>query len=302
MTSKIKQGMHLRQPENSSDGAWIFQTLAAMLACAALMFALAALAGFRTGNLLPILLAAGGYVCIDYGVTIRFQKQQWFFLAALVILLLLVLICRQQVLEGYRLFWNQMRNTYTAGTGWVLPEWETQLPAEKSGLCLTLFAVAAASAIALICCWLSGRAPAILAVLLPAAALAGMAVFKTDEVLPGLAALAAAVLILTYSGWQSRKAAFPVTFGWILCGIAAGLLPLCASVPGVQSWTQKIGEESRKAIHAYRYETKNTVLPEGDFTNYQKQNGTRAGLEVTMSNPEALYLRGFTGATLEGDI
>lgn len=110
------------------------------------------------------------------------------------------------------------------------------------------------------------------------------------------------MLILTYSGWQSRKAAFPVTFGWILCGIAAGLLLLCASVPGVQSWTQKIGEDSRKAIHAYRYETKNTVLPEGDFTNYQKQNGTRAGLEVTMSNPEALYLRGFTGATLEGDI
>ena len=301
MTSKIKQGMHLRQPENSSDGGWIFQMLAAMLACGALMFTLASVSGFRTGNLLPILLAAGGYVCIAYGVTVRFQKQQWFFIAALTVLLLLVLICRQQVLEGYRRFWNQMRDTYTAGTGWVLPEWETQFPAEKSGLCLTLFTVAAASAAALICCWLSSRAPVILAVLLPAAALAGMAVFKTDEVLPGLAALAAAVLILTYSGWQRRKAAFPVTFGWILCGIAAGLLLLGTSIPGVQSWTQKIGEDSRKAIHACRYETNNTVLPEGDFTDYQKQNGTRAGLEVTMSNPEALYLRGFTGATLEGD-
>ena len=301
MTSNIKQGMHLRQPGNSSDGAWIFETLAAMFACAALMFVLAAVAGFQTGNLLPILLAAGGYVCIAYGVTIRFQKQQWFFPVALAALLLLVLICRQQVLEGYRLFWNQMRNTYTAGTGWVLPEWETQLPAEKSGLCLTLFAVAAASAAALICCWLSSLAPVALAVLLPAAALAGMAVFKTDQVLPGLAALAAAVLILIYSGWQSRKAAFPVTFGWVLCGIAAGLLLLGASVPGVKSWTQKIGEDSRKAIHTYRYETKNTVLPEGDFTDYQKQSGTRPGLEVTMSDPEALYLRGFTGAALEGD-
>ena len=39
-----------------------------------------------------------------------------------------------------------------------------------------------------------------------------------------LAALAAAALILIYSGWQSRKAAFPVTAGWVLCGIAAGLL------------------------------------------------------------------------------
>ena len=183
----------------------------------------------------------------------------------------------------------------------MLPQWETQLPAEKSGLCLTLFAVAAASAAALICCWLSSRAPVILAVLLPAAALAGMAVFKSDEVLPGLAALAASVLILSYSGWQNRKAAFPLTFGWVLCGIAAGLLLLGASVPGVESWVQKIGENSREAIHAYRYETNNTVLPEGDFTDYQKQNGTRPGLEVTMSNPEALYLRGFTGATLEGD-
>ena len=301
MTSKIKQGMHLRQPENSSDGGWIFQMLAAMLACAALMFALAALAGIQTGNLLPILLAAGGYVCIAYGVTVRFQKQQWFFLVALAVLFLLVLICRQQVLEGYRLFWNQMRNTYTAGTGWVLPEWETQLPTEKSGLCLTLFAVVAASAAALLCCWLSSRSPVALAVLLPAAALTGMAVFKTDEILPGLAALAAAALILIYSGWQNRKAAFPVTVGWVLCGIAAGLLLLGASVPVVQGWTQKIGEESRKAIHAYRYETENTVLPEGDFTDYQKPEGTRPGLEVTMSNPETLYLRGFTGATLEGD-
>ena len=302
MTSKIKQGMHLRQSGDSSDGGWIFGTLAAMLACAALMFAFAAVAGFGAGNLLPVMLAAGGYVCIAYGVTVRFRKQQWFFPGALAILFLLIMIGRQQVLEGYRLFWNQMRNTYTAGTGWVLPEWETQLPAEKSGLCLTLFSVAAAGAAALLCCWLSGRAPVALAVLLPAAALAGMAVFKTDETLPGLAALAAAALILIYSGWQNRKAAFPVTFGWILCGIVAGLLLLGASIPGVKSWTQKIGEESRKTMHAYRYETKNTVLPEGDFTDYQKPDGTRPGLEVTMSNPETMYLRGFTGCTLEGDV
>lgn len=301
MTSKIKQGMHLRQPESSSDGGWVLRMLAAMLACGALLFALAAVAGFRTGNLLPILLTAGGYVCIAYGVTIRFRKQRWFFPAALAVLFLLVMIFRQQVLEGYRLFWNQMRNTYTVGTGWVLPKWETQLPAEKSGLCLTLFAVAAASAAALICCRLSSYAPVALAAVLPAAALAGMTVFKTNQVLPGLAALAAAALILIYSGWQSRKAAFPVTAGWVLCGIAAGLLLLGASVPGVQGWTQKIGENSRKAIHTYRYETENTVLPEGDFTDYRKPEGTRPGLEVTMSNPETLYLRGFTGAALDGD-
>ena len=40
MTSKIKQGMHLRQPESSSDGGWVLRMLAAMLACGALLFAL----------------------------------------------------------------------------------------------------------------------------------------------------------------------------------------------------------------------------------------------------------------------
>ncbi len=303
MASKTKQGMHLRQYESSgmSGGAWLIQTLAALLSTAAALFALTAVTGIQTGSVLPVMLAAGGYVCIAYGMTLRFGKQQWFFPGALIILLLLTLICRQQVLEGFRLLWNRMRDAYTSGTGWVLPRWETRLSAEKSGLCVTLFSAAAAGAAALLCCWLSTRAPVILAVLLPAAALAGTAAFKTNAIFPELAALLAAVLLLAYSGWQNRRAAFPVFIGWILCGIAAGLLLLAASVPGVRSWTESVGAQSRQWIHTHRYETAYTVLPEGDFTDYQKPDGGQPGLEVTMSAPEAMYLRGFTGCTLEGD-
>lgn len=47
---------------------------------------------------------------------------------------------------------------------------------------------------------------------------------------------------------------------------------------------------------------KTPYCPREDFTDYRKPEGTRPGLEVTMSNPETLYLRGFTGAALEGDI
>ena len=305
MTRETKQGMRLRQYENSgtANGGWIGQTLAALLSCGAFLFAFAVVTGIQSGNALPVMLAAGGYLCAAYGVTVRFRKQQWFFPAVLIVLLLLMLVCRQQMLEGYRLFWNQMRSTYTAGTGLVLPEWETQLPAEESGLCMTLFFVTAASAAALLCCWLSGLSPAALAALLPAAALAGMVAFKTSEVLPGVIALAAAGLTLLCSGWQNRKAMLPICLSWILCGVAACLLLLAASVPGVKTWTEKIGEDSRRAVHARRYETEYTVLPEGNFTDYQKPEDTaQPGLEVTMSNPEAMYLRGFTGCTLEGDI
>ena len=305
MTQEIKQGMHLRQYENSGtmNGGWIGQTLAALLSCGAFLFAFAAVTGVQSGNVLPVMLAAGGYMCIAYGVTVRFRKQQWFFPAVLIVLLLLILVCRQQMLEGYRLLWNRMRSTYTAGTGHVLPEWEMQLPAEESGQCMTLFSVAAASAAALLCCWLSGLSPTALAALLPAATLAGMAVFNTDALLPGLVVLAAAGLTLMCSGWQSRKAMFPICLSWILCGITACVLLMAMSVPGVKAWTEKVGEDSRRAIHARRYETEYTVLPEGNFTDYQKpEDSAQPGLEVTMSSPEVMYLRGFTGCTLEDDI
>ena len=301
MASKIKQGMHLRQyaDPGTAESAWIIQAAAALLSTAAALFALTAVTLTQTGSVLPVMLAAGGYVCIAYGLTLRFGKQQWFFPAALIILLLLTLICRQQVLEGFRLLWNQMRDTYTAGTGWVLPKWETRFPTEKSGLCVTLFSAMAAGAAALLCCWLSTRAPVVLAVLLPATVLAGMAAFKTNEILPELAALLAAVLLLAYGGWQSRRAAFPVLLGWSLCGITAVLLLLTAAVPGVKNWTESVGAQSRKWIHTHRYETEYTVLPEGNFTDFQKPDGGQPGLEVTMSDPEAMYLRGFTGCTLE---
>ncbi len=301
MTQGIKQGMHLRPYADSPDGSWIVQTLAASLSCGALLFALTAVTGSGAENVLPVMLAAGVYVCVAYGLTVRFEKRQWFFPAALAVLFLLVFFFRQQVLEGFCLFWNRMRDTYTSGTGWVLPRWETRLPAEKSGLCLTLFAASAASVAALLCCWLSARAPATLAALLPAAALAAMAAFRTEEIRPLLPAALAAALLLAYSGWQNRRGAFPVALGWVLCGLGAGSLLLGAAAPGVEGWARKIGEESRNRLHAYRYETEYTVLPEGDFTAYRKPEAGQPGLEVTMSEPEAMYLRGFTGCTLEGD-
>ena len=304
MTQEDRQGMHLRQSgaPGTQAGAWLSPMLAALVSCAAVILAFAELTGFSSGSAVAVMLAAGGYLCIAYGVTLRFQKQQWFFTAALVILLLLVLLCRRQVQEGYRLFWNQMRNTYTAGTGRVLPKWQTRLPAEKSGQCLTLFAVMTASAAALLCCLLATRAPTVLAVLLPAVFLVGTAAFETDRMAPALIALAGGGLILAYSGWQRRQLASPVWFGWALCAIAAVPLLLASSLPGARSWGENVGRAARQAIHDHRYETEYTTLPEGDFTDYHKpEGGAQPALEVTMTDPQLLYLRGFTGYSLEGD-
>lgn len=301
MTQGKKQGMRLFQTGNpgKSNYGWIIRTMTAVLAFTALTLSFSELTGFRTGDTLLVMLATGGYLCLAYGLLTRFQRQQWFFPGVLALVLVLVLVFRQQTVEGFRLFWNQMRYSYTAGTGWALPQWEIQ--PEESRLCVTLFAILTAGAAAWIACLLASYVPGLLAVLLPGVLLTAMAVFGRDgETVPLLPVMAVSVFALLYSGWQRESGLPPVWCSWFFCGIVACLLVLAASLPGVEKWTQQIGVQTRRAIHVHRYETEATTLPEGDFTNYQQPSGSaQPALAVTMSNPEAMYLRGFTGCTFE---
>ena len=61
------------------------------------------------------------------------------------------------------------------------------------------------------------------------------------------------------------------------------------------SWnTTSAGETVRKAVHALRYENEHQAMPEGDFSTGVDFSDTPM-LEVTLSRPESLYLRGFIG-------
>ena len=61
------------------------------------------------------------------------------------------------------------------------------------------------------------------------------------------------------------------------------------------SWnTTSAGETVRKAVHALRYENEAQAMPEGDFSTGVDFSDTPM-LDVTLSRPESLYLRGFIG-------
>ena len=61
------------------------------------------------------------------------------------------------------------------------------------------------------------------------------------------------------------------------------------------SWnTASAGETVRKAVHALRYENEAQAMPEGDFSAGVDFSDTPM-LDVTLSRPESLYLRGFIG-------
>lgn len=302
MTQTNKQGMRLRPTEDprKKNIGWLLQALVSLMTCMVLILTITELAGYGLEYVTIVMLVTALYLCIMYGLLLRTKRQYWFFIGVLILMLVLTLVCRAQVLEGYRLFWKQVSDAMVSGTGWVLPEWELQLPKEQHDLCLTMFTVLLSAAVTLITCALTNWAP-VLAVLIPGAAMFGMAVLGTElSFVHLLLILGVSVLILMYNGWGGKNGGVPVAMSWMLGGILAAILIAAAMLPGVKSWTQSIGTWMQQTIHEKKYETEHTTLPEGDFSDYQESDeNAEVALVVTMENPEMLYLRGFTGSVFE---
>ena len=301
MTQQKNTGMRLRQAMNprKKDASWLIQMIVAMLASSVLTFTLTGL----TGNSWMVMLVVAVWLCIVYGILLKTKHENWFYLGTLILMLILTLVCRKQVLEGFRIVWNTASDAMVSGTGRVLPEWELQLSKEQSDFCVSLFAGVFGCMISLICCGLTSGAPAVLAVMLPALMLFGMVTFGADVrfiwILP---VLIASVLILMYSGWRKKGSFAPVMMSWAITGTVACVLIAVAILPAFQNWAAELRENVHESIHEKRYETKYTTLPEGDFSGYRKkERKAQQALAVTMENPQQLYLRGFTGAVFTGD-
>ena len=301
MTQQNRAGMRLRQSPNPrrKDTLWIVQTLVALMASVVLSLTITGI----TGNTGIIMAAVAAWLCVIYGILLKSKHESWFYIGVLVVVLALSLVCRKQILEGFRIFWNTASNAMVYGTGWVIPEWELQLEAQQADLCYGLFVGLCASLIGLICCVLTSYASAVLSVLLTTVLLIGMTVFDVDmRFVLLLPVLGISVLILMYSGWRKKRFAAPVIMSWIICAAIACLLVIAMLLPGMQNWTAQVRENVLHTIHEKIYETKYTTLPEGDFSNYQKTDRkAEPALAVTMEVPQQMYLRGFTGAVFAGD-
>ena len=301
MTQRNNAGMRLRQAPNprKKDTLWLIQALVALRASGVLVLTVTTL----TGNAWIVMIAVAVWMGIVYGILLKTKHENWFYLGILILMLVLTLVFRKQVLEGFRIFWNQASDAMVSGTGRVLPEWKLQLDAEQSEFCVSLFAGLFACLISLACCALTSFAPCILAFLLPGLLLAGMTVFGADIRFAWLLPmLAVSVLILMYSGWRKKGSAAPVVMSWATGSVIACMLIAIALLPGMQNWSNQIRENVHERIHEEKYETKYTTLPEGDFSDYEKkEQKAKQALAVTMENPQQMYLRGFTGAVFTGD-
>lgn len=297
--------MRLRIANNprGNNSQWLLVLIISLLSCTVILTAFFQLTGFD-GTLEKVcMLTAALYLCIVYALLLRIRQEGWLYVGTLLVLLITVLVCRSQLLEGFRLFWNQVGDKYLLGNGRVLPEWSYRLAGDRHNWCRGLFAFVLSTAITLLVCLLSKNHPWALSAVLPAFALAGMMLLRTElSVWWILMILCTAVLILLCSEWGQGRSFAAVAASWITVGIFCAMLLAVVSLPGIKGWTSHVKASLREFQHSKKYENRYTTLPEGDFRNYEeRETSAHAALIVTMDDPQSLYLRGFTGAVFAGD-
>mgnify|MGYP004456337603 CR=1 FL=1 len=275
-TSGLHVGKYRKQPDFKTN-------LAATILPAALIFcALAGLLTTVTGLTAILSLFASGLIFLTlFTLAKHFRKEAILLPAALVILIVIVIFARATLLNGFGALWNETRNLWAAEQGVLLPLAQTDGSGRwlASVLCSLLLAVVAL---------LLSKAPTLASVLLICCTVAAGLVHITPWLI-----LSAGISLLLLA-WQKNtvSAVNFLLLGAVVLGIVALVL---------QAGTmQNLSQTAKDALHHWRYEKADKVLPEGDLTKpVPTTDGTEAILSVTSDKTDTLYLRGFVGDTYE---
>ena len=283
MKNKRNTGLRAGVYQESSDQkSTLFDLLASILIFLAFAAVCYTVSGFSA---MLWLLGAGILTCIAAAIIRHFQKTKLLFPILLAALLLVVLFARNPLLNGFGAAWNTLRDLWAAEKGILLPLAET----DSTGL------------------WLAGIVTGILLALLAlafshvptlaAAALTALCV-AAAFVQPGFLLLAAAAIALLLLTWQKSKNAVSAASFLLVGVIVAGVAAISLQTGTMQTLSQN----TKDALHHWRYEKAEEILPEGDLSEpVTKTESTDTILSVTADMAQRLYLRGFVGDTYENE-
>lgn len=187
--------------------------------------------------------------------------------------------------------------TLTKATGHIL------LPLAGVGADAALFVVISAALLGTLCAYTVRWSPTVCGLLLTALSAALLALIKPAAAQPWMAVCPLCAALLLAGGAADHKESVPMLLNYGALLAAAGVLAAALlAVPGLRSGTlfSEWSAASNMALHRLRYESGQAVLPEGEFSNYSAAPEQTSCLTVTMEQPTALYLRGFTGDTFTG--
>lgn len=283
MKNKRNTGLRAGVYRESSKKSVLFDLLASVLIFLALAAIFYTVSGFAA---MLWLLGAGILTCTAAAIIRHFQKTKLLLPILLAALLLVVLFARNPLLNGFGAAWNTLRDLWAAEKGILLPLAET----DDTGLWLA--GIVAGILLAMVSVALS-RVPTLTAVLL--AALSVAAAF----VQPGIMLLAAAAIALLMLTWQKNKNAVSAASFLLVGVIVAGIAAISLQTGTMQTLSQN----AKDALHHWRYEKAEEILPEGDLPEpVVKAESTDTILSVTADTAQTLYLRGFVGDTYENEV
>lgn len=229
-------------------------------------------------------------ICLKPAVAPGGQRLVWLPSGALTLLLVSVVLLYKRLSNGLALAWNSLTTRWTAVTGQILLDMPTNAGNEGD---IWLFAAFFALFLILILWMLCRKHSGIAAAILLATA------FFVGMFAPGwcwLPALGAAA----FTAWRQpalgkgrvKRLAMCVIACVLMAALVFWLLPNGLDLTGLR-------EQMKDSMHRHRYEPAGAVLPEGDSLAAPVQSDAIL-LEVTMEQPEELYLRGFVGEIYDG--
>lgn len=217
------------------------------------------------------------------------------------VLPLLCLICAaafsRRFLAGAITVSSSACETLTKATGHIL------LPLAGVGADAALFVAISAALLGTLCAYAVRWSPTVCGLLLTVLSAALLALLRPDSAQVWMAVCPLCAALLLAGGAADRKESVPMLLNYGALLAAAGVLAAALlAVPGLRSGTlfSEWGTASRTALHRLRYESGQAVLPEGEFSGFSAASEQTPCLTVTMEQPTALYLRGFTGDTFTG--
>lgn len=301
MISSNKKGIWLCRMEErqNRDFVWLVQLAESLLGSWAVTVLILQASGMWELEGAMAMGVAATAVCLLHGLLQWLRQEGWFYPGVLGACLLLTLICRTELLEGFRLMFNRLSLAYTAGTGWAMAMLTAEEVSASPALCVGIAAVLFGCFAACLCCSVENGGSWVISLVLTVGVLAGAVVLKAQ--IP-VFVLAAAVLLLMKGTASDSSGGGVRLMRWFVCLLVGLALTAAVMMPGIQRKGKEFSRFAHDKFHSHTYEKQEDPLPEGDFSNYQaKEPTSQTVLTVTLEHPQALYLRGFVGCSFEED-
>ena len=220
-----------------------------------------------------------------------------------------ILLLQGDMINGFNLVATKVGDVLGQNFGRMFPIFEVSVLEEGYALSATLFLIPVCLLIALLCSFLASTSSTVLTVLVMVLFFAGSFVLNQTLVFWPFLALIVAVLLVACSSfgvrsnYQGRFSRGSLQVGATVLVLSAatlalvGLIAAPADYKQLQSLTDARDSFERSVDRARYGVDTSRGMPDGDFINLGSLNlSEETALEVTMEEPQSLWLRGYVGS------